>query len=255
MSPAALHHVESGAGGTPAVMVHAIGCDHAMWDGVVPALAGRRLVRVDLRGHGASPVPEGPYSLDVLADDVAALLDRLGIATADWIGLSLGGMVGQAFALRHPARLRRLVLANTTSGYGAEGSGMWQARAKAVGEGGMAAILEMAMARYFSDAFRAAHPEEVGRVARRFLATAPRGYAGCCHAIAGLDFTARLGAVAAPALVIAGGADVATTPQMAAAMAREIPGARLEVIEGVAHLGAVEAPERFGALARAFLDA
>lgn len=253
MSAVALHHVEGGAGGTPAVLVHAIGCDHAMWDGVVPALAGRRVVRVDLRGHGASPVPAGPYTLEGLADDVAALLDRLGIERADWVGLSLGGMVGQAFALRHAGRLRRLVVANTTSGYGPEGRALWETRAKTVTEGGMRSILDMAMGRYFSPEFRAAHPEVVERIAARFLATDPAGYAGCCHAIAALDFTGRLGAIASPALVIAGGADVATTPQMGEAMARAIPDARLEVIPGVAHLGAVEAPERFGQLLRDFL--
>ena len=254
MSAIGLHHAASANGaGTPVVLVHAIGCDHAMWDEVLPALEGRPVVVLDLRGHGASPVPPGPYTLDGLADDVAALLDQLGIERADWVGLSLGAMLGQAFALLHPARLRRLVIANSTSGYGPEGRGMWLARAKAVENGGMGAILDMAMGCYFSEAFRRASPEVVERIARRFLATDPRGYAGCCHAIADLAFTQRLGEIAAPTLVIAGGADVATTPQMSATIAAGIPGARLEVIEGVAHLGAVEAPERFGALVRTFL--
>lgn len=250
-----LHHADSGGEGLPAIFVHAIGCDHAMWDGVLAALAGRRLIRVDLRGHGASPVPAGPYTLEGLAGDVAALLDRLGIERADWVGLSLGGMVGQAFALGHAGRLRRLVIAHSTSGYGPEGRELWEARARAVEEGGMASIVDMAMARYFSEAFRATHPQAVDRTRQRFLATDPRGYVGCCHAIAALSFTERLGGIACPTLVIAGGADVATTPQMSAAMAERIPDARLEVIEGVAHLGAVEAPDRFGALVRRFLDA
>jgi 3-oxoadipate enol-lactonase len=256
LSAVALHHAAAGSGlGTPVVLVHAIGCDHAMWDEVLPALEQRRVIAVDLRGHGASPVPAGPYTLEGLAQDIAALLDRLGIDRADWVGLSLGGMVGQAFALGHPARLRRLVIANSTSGYGPEGRGMWLARAKAVEDGGMGAILDMAMGRYFSDSFRRERPEVVERIARRFLATDPRGYAGCCRAIADLAYTGRLGAIAAPTLVIAGGADVATTPQMAAAIAEGIPHASLEVIAGVSHLGAVEAPQRFGTLVGRFLAA
>lgn len=255
MSGVELRCADSGGSGVPAVLVHAIGCDRAMWDEVLAFLAGRRVIAVDLRGHGASPVPAGAYALEGLAADVAALLDRLGIERADWIGLSLGGMVGQAFALGHSGRLRRLVIANSTSGYGPEGRGLWEARARAVDEGGMGAILEMAMGRYFSQAFRASHPEVVERIARRFLATDPRGYVGCCHAIAELAFTERLGAIAAPTLVIAGGADVATPTSMSAAIAAGIRGARLEVIDGVAHLGAVEAPDRFGTLVSAFLDA
>jgi 3-oxoadipate enol-lactonase len=161
---AELHHTDSGGQGEAVVLVHAIGCDLRMWDSLEAALAPRfRVVRVDLRGHGASPVIAGPCTLEDLADDVAAVLDRVRVPCAHWVGLSLGGMIGQAFALAHPARLGRLVLANTTAGYGAQGHAMWSARAQAVRDGGMEAIVDLAMERYFSDAFRARHADGSSR--------------------------------------------------------------------------------------------
>jgi 3-oxoadipate enol-lactonase len=239
------------------VLVHAIGCDLSMWDELAADLVsgGLRVVRVDVRGHGASPVTKRPYSLDELALDVEAVLARCAIGTAHWVGLSMGGMIGQAFALARPRRLAKLVLANTTSSYGAEGPKMWEARAKAVEEGGMAAITELAMTRYFSEPFRERHPEAVGRIRARFLATDPRGYIGCCDAIRALDYSARLPAVRAPTLVIAGEKDAGTPPSMSEAIAAAIPAARLAVIPGAAHLSAVEKPREFNALVRDFLSA
>lgn len=256
MSTVPLHFSDEGRG-APVVLVHAIGCDLRMWDALARDLVARamRVIRVDVRGHGASPVPARPYSLEGLAGDVAVVLDRLKIAKADWVGLSMGGMIGQAFALDHGERLRRLVLANTTSSYGGDGRKMWEARAQAVEDGGMAAIKDLAMARYFSDAFRANHPEVVATVGQRFLETPPAGYIGCCDAIRDLDYGARLSQIAAPTLVIAGGQDAGTPPAMSEALARGIPGARLAVIPGAAHLSAVEAPREFGALVGDFLAA
>lgn len=255
MTAATLHFVEAGSG--PAVvLVHAIGCDLRMWDELAASLiaTGMRVVRVDVRGHGASPVPARPYSLQGLADDVANVLDRLGVEKAHWVGLSMGGMIGQAFALSHGKRLGKLVLANTTSSYGPEGRKMWEARAKAVEEGGMAAITELAMTRYFSEDFRARHADVVERVRERFLRTDSRGYIGCCDAIRDLDFIDRLAGIRARTLVIAGEKDAGTPPAMSEEMARRIPGARLAVIADAAHLSAVERPAEFAALVRGFLS-
>lgn len=256
MSTVTLHCADAGRG--PAVvLVHAIGCDLRMWDSIAPRLltGGLRVVRVDVRGHGASPVPARPYSLEGLAGDVAGVLDRLAIEKAHWIGLSMGGMIGQAFALRHGDRLARLVLANTTSSYGVDGRPMWEARAKAVEEGGMAAVKDLAMARYFSDDFRKCEPEIVATVGRRFLATPPAGYIGCCDAIRELDYGEELARIKAPTLVIAGAEDIGTPPAMSEEIVRRIPGARLAVIPGAAHLSAVEKPSEFGALVGDFLAA
>ncbi|MEP7067842.1 MAG: 3-oxoadipate enol-lactonase [Usitatibacter sp.] len=253
MTPVDLAYAEEGPG-EAVVLVHAIGCDRAMWDGVAPALAKRfRVVRVDVRGHGRSPATARPYSLAGLADDVARTLDRLAIGRAHWVGLSMGGMIGQAFALAHGARLGGLVLANTTSSYGSEGREMWEARAKAVKEGGMAAIADLAMTRYFSDAFRERCPGVVAGVRARFLATDPRGYIGCCDAIRELDFTAQLSRIGAPTMVISGEKDAGTPPAMSEVMAARIPGARMAVIAGAAHLSAVEYPAEFGILVGDFL--
>ena len=255
MRPVELHFADSGGSGEPLLLAHAIGCDHRMWDPLAARLAKRfRVIAMDARGHGRSPVPSRPYSLEILADDAAALLDKLGITKAHWVGLSLGGMVGQAFALRHPARLLKLVIANSTASYGPEGRAMWKQRAKAVEEGGLAAIRDMVADRYFSGEYRASSPAAVAAVMERFLATPREGYLGCCDAIANLDFSDDLIRIRGKTLVIAGEADVGTPPAMSRAIAAGIPGARLAVIPGAAHLSAAEKPEEFGQLVEDFLS-
>jgi 3-oxoadipate enol-lactonase len=249
-----LHFVDSGGVGEAVLLVHAIGCDLRMWDSLARALEDRyRVIRIDVRGHGQSPVAPRPYSLEALADDVAALLDGLGVARTHWVGLSMGGMIGQAFALGHPERLGKLVIANSTSSYGPDGRKNWEARIKMVEDGGVAAIRDMVAARYFSDAFRAAQPAVVDEVMRRFVETPAQGYLGCCDAIAALDYSKDLARITAPTLVIAGGADAGTPPAMSEAIAKAIPKAKLAVIPGAAHLSAVEKPGEFNALVREFL--
>jgi len=234
-----------GPDAAPTVCItHSLASDGGSWAEQVPALllAGLCVLRLDMRGHGGSDPVQGDYTMRALADDVAHALEALAIPRVHYIGLSIGGMIGQAFALAHPRRLGRLVLANTTSSYGPEGPKMWEARAKAVEEGGMAAITELAMTRYFSDAFRAAHPEMVERVRRQFLSTDPAGYIGCCDAIRDLDFEPRLAAIGARTLVIAGGKDVGTPVAMSARIAPGIRGAELAVIADAAPPSAAETP-------------
>ena len=251
-----LHYEDSGGTAEPVVLAHAIGMDHRMWDDLASRLRlTHRVVRFDARGHGQSPVPPRPYSLGAMSADALALVDALGIDKAHWVGLSMGAMIGIAFALEHPDRLGRLVLANTTSSYGPEGRSMWQARARAVEQGGLAAINDMVMSRYFSEEFRAAHADAVVQVSRRFLATPVEGYLGCCDAIADLDFTADLSRIHARTLVIAGAADAGTPPAMSQVIAERIPGAQMAVIAGAAHLSAVEKPADFAALVKGFLAA
>ena len=256
MKTVALHAVDSGGGGDPVLLAHAIGMDHRMWDDLASRLApGYRAIRFDARGHGQSPVPPRPYALQGMADDAAALLDRLGIAKAHFVGLSMGAMIGMAFALRHPGRLGRLVLANTTLSYGPEGRSMWAARAKAVQQGGLEAIKDMVMNRYFSEVYRSGQAASVAQVTEHFLQTPVDGYLGCCDAIGELDFTDDVSRIHARTLVIAGEADAGTPPAMAEAIARRISGSQLAVIPGAAHLAAVEKPEEFAALVKGFLDA
>lgn len=256
MNAVELHCVISGqAHGETVLLAHAIGCDHRMWDPLRARLAKRfRVLAVDLRGHGRSPVPPRPYALADLAGDARALLDRLGVERTHWVGLSLGGMVGQAFALEYPARLGRLVIANSTCSYGPGGRAMWESRARAVEQGGLAAIRDMVAVRYFSDEYRAENAAQVNAVMERFLETPAEGYLGCCDAIADLDYSAALARIRAPTLVIAGEADAGTPPAMSQAIAAAIPGARMAVIPGAAHLSAAEKPEEFAQLVVDFLE-
>lgn len=245
---------ESQGTGPPVLFVHAIAYDRRMWERMLPHFGTkRRVIRADLRGHGRSPVPAGPCTLEQLADDCAALLDRIGIGRADFVGLSLGGMVGQAFALAHPHRLNRLVLANTSSSYGPEGRAMWEARKKLVREGGLAAIHDVVEARNFTEEFRAAHADVVARTMGEFLECPVEGYLGCCDAIAALDFTDALPRICAPTLAIAGGLDPGTPVGMSQVLVERIAGAKLAVIEGAAHLSAVERPAQFARLVDDFL--
>ena len=256
MTPAALHVEDSGGSGEAVILAHAIGCDARMWEDVAPRLASRyRVLRMDARGHGKSPVTPRPYSLNGLAADFAAALDRLGVRRVHWVGLSMGGMIGQAFALRHGDRLGRLVLANTTSSYGPEGKPNWQKRIQLVEQGGLAAIRDMVEQRYFSEDFRRDHSDVVAKVMERFMSTPPQGYLGCCDAIAELDFSRDLARIGHRTLAIAGDQDVGTPPAMSEAIAAKIPGAKLAVLKGAAHLSAAEKPDQFSQLVEEFLGA
>ena len=250
-----IHFTDSGGTGVPVLLVHAIGCDHRMWDGLGTALSPRfRVIRMDVRGHGRSAVTPRPYSLDQLADDARDLLDSLKIDKAHWVGLSMGGMIGQAFALRHPDRLNRLVLSNTSSSYGAQGRGMWEARKKLVRESGMAALHDLMVSRNFSEPYRREHPEKIVEAMRPLATTSVEGYVGCCDALAQLEYTASLPRIRARTLVIAGSLDPGTPVAMAEVLASGIPDSQLAVIDGAAHLSAYEKPVEYARLVGRFLD-
>ncbi len=236
------------------VLSHALGCDLDMWDDLANELAADcRVICYDHRAHGSSDAPAGPYSMADLADDAARLLREVDSGPVLWIGLSMGGMVGQELALRHPSLVAALVIANSTSGYPSEARTMWQARIDAVLAGGVDAIADAVMGRYFHDAFRAAQPATVARFRQRVATTGAAGYAACCAAVAGHDTTARLPAIAAPTLVIAGALDAGTPPAMSETMRDAIPHARLALVADAAHLSAIEQPAPFAALVRQFM--
>ncbi|MGF6272611.1 3-oxoadipate enol-lactonase [Massilia sp. UYP11] len=238
------------------VLSHALGCDLSMWDSLANTLAQDcRVVAYDHRGHGSSDAPEGLYAMADLADDAARLLRELDTGPVVWIGLSMGGMVGQELALRHPALVRALVLANTTSGYPEAARAVWEQRIATVREQGIEAIADAVMGRYFHDDFRARKAATVARFRRRLVTTDPAGYIGCCNAVGRVDTTARLGQVAVPTLVLAGELDQGTPVAMAEVLAQAIPDARLEVIAHASHLAAVEQPEAFAASVAGFVQA
>lgn len=237
------------------VLSHALGCDLTMWDELANRLAGDcRVIAYDQRGHGSSDAPPGPYAMADLADDAARLLRELDTGPVVWVGLSMGGMVGQELALRHPALVGALVLAHTTSGYPDAARATWAQRIATVQEQGIEAIADAVMARYFHEGFRAAHPAKVARFRQRLVTTDATGYIGCCAAVGTVDTTARLGQIAAPTLVLAGELDQGTPVDMARTLAQGIPGAALQVLGEASHLGAIEQPRAFGDAIAAFID-
>jgi 3-oxoadipate enol-lactonase len=250
------HHVLSGPPDAPVLVLgHSLGTDLSMWDGVAAALGGRlRLLRFDHRGHGSSPVTPGPYTIEDLGRDLLALLDNLGLDRVDYCGLSLGGMVGMWLAAHAPERVDRLALC-CTSAWLPPADG-WLDRAARVRAGGMKAVADLALGRWFSPDWVASHPAEVERARQMLLRVPAEGYAGCCEAIASMDLRAELPSIAADTHVVAGGDDMATPPSHGEAIAAAIPRARLVVLPGRAHLAAVEDPDAVaGLLLRHFEEA
>lgn len=242
-------------GAAPVVLSHALGLDLQMWDGLAGQLAADRhpVLRYDHRGHGGSAVPAGPYTMDQLVDDAARLIREWGRGPVVWVGISMGGMVGQGLAIRHPELVRALVLANTTSQYPEASRAVFDQRVAAVQRGGMAAIVESVLERYFSAAFRAAQPEVVAAFGAKVLHSDPVGYAASCRAVGGVDWLERLGAIACPTLVIAGKLDVGAPVAMSQAIVERIPGAELVVFDDASHLSVVEQPAAFSGALDAFV--
>jgi 3-oxoadipate enol-lactonase len=218
-----------------------------MWRPQLPALTDRfRVVRIDLRGHGGSPATPGEYRVVELADDVRALLDRLDLGRVDWCGLSLGAMVGMHLASESPERIGRLILCCTSAWF--PDPSVWHDRITAVAAHGTAGIATPVVARWFTPAWAATHPEVVAESEAMVAGTSDEGYSGCCAALAAWDHRARLPAITAPTLVVAGADDLATPVEPhARTIADGIPGARLAVVDG-AHLATIESADAVNAL-------
>jgi 3-oxoadipate enol-lactonase len=230
-----------------------LGSTGAMWKPQLPALSQRfRVVRYDHRGHGRSPVPPGPYSLDDLGGDVLALMDNLGVSRAHVTGLSLGGMVSMWLAVNAPERVDRMALVCTSARLGPPE--MWVTRANTVRTQGLGAIVDMVLGRWLPPEFARRCPDIVADLREMFLATSAEGYASCCAAIEKMDLEPDLGRVSAPTLVIAGLADEATPPAHARRITERIPGSRLALVAGAAHLANVSRPELVSQLLTDYLS-
>jgi 3-oxoadipate enol-lactonase/4-carboxymuconolactone decarboxylase len=244
-----VHHEVAGAvGGPVVVLAGSLGSDLRMWDPQVEPLtaAGFLVVRYDQRGHGRSPSPPGPYSLDDLGADLVALLDRLRMPRVSLVGLSLGGMTGMWLAEHHPERLDRLVLCCTSAELGPRQ--MWVDRARTARESGMDGLAVDAVGRWLTDAGRAADPERAAWLRDMVARQDPEGYASCCTAIETMSIVDDLATIARPTLVVACAQDPATPPEHGRRIAAAIPHARMEIVDGAAHLGNVERPAEFTAL-------
>ena len=244
----ALHYeIDGQTDGPPVVLLGSLGSALDMWEPQLPALTPNyQVIRVDHRGHGASPVPAGPYTVAELAGDVVALLDRLNLRRVRFVGLSLGGMVGMYLGSEAPERIERLELLATTAYF--PDKAPWQARIDAVAQGGTDSIAEAVVANWFSPEWAAAQPDRVAWGVESVRKCPDQGYLACCQAIRDWDHVHRLSAINAPTLLICGTADLATPEEPhAATIAARVPGVRFERVPG-AHLLNIECADQVNAL-------
>lgn len=246
MSAVAVHHVVAGPPDAPVILLsNSLGTSLRMWDPQMAALVEHfRVVRYDLRGHGRSPVPDGPYTLDDLTADALALLDRLDIDRVHLVGLSLGGMVSMQLAATAPERVDRVVLC-CTSAHLPPADG-WHARAATVRAEGMGAVAEAVLGRWLTSAFAAASPALVRDLRAMLEATPAEGYAGCCEAIAAMDLRPHLRRIKAPTLIVKGADDPAVPSAHADTIAAELKDPRTVTVGPAAHLANVEQPVAVG---------
>ena len=237
--PVDVHYELTGPRDAPVVALScSLGTDMSMWDPQLRALTGHfRVLRYDLRGHGSSPAPAGPYSIADLAGDVVALLDRLELERVHLCGVSIGGMTGMWLAAHEPARIDRLVLCCTSSFL--DMGATYRERAALARVSGLDQLADAALERWFTAGFRTANPELMAQIRRNVVAAKPEGYAGCCEALATMDLRRELGAIGAPTLVISGEHDPATPPEHGRRIADGIAGARFELVDA-AHLANIE---------------
>jgi 3-oxoadipate enol-lactonase len=234
---------------------HSLACSLAMWDEQVAALRGRyRVLRYDTRGHGGSSAPAGAYTLEQLAADLHALLGALEITETHFVGLSMGGMIGQVYSLEHPDVVKSLVLCDTTSRYPAAAAPIWDERIRTTEAQGMEPHVEPTLGRWFTAPFRARRKDMMGRVGDLIRKTPPQGYIGCCHAIPKINVTDRLAKVTAPALVIVGEEDPGTPVEMARDIHAALPNAELAILRSASHLSNLEQPAEFNRVLLRFLD-
>jgi 3-oxoadipate enol-lactonase len=240
----ALHHEITGPEDAPVLLMGgSLGTTLRMWDSQLPLSHRVRLVRFDHRGHGASPVPPGPYEIADLGRDVVELMDSLGIAAASYCGLSIGGMVGIWMGANAPERIDRLVLLCTSAHM--PPASAWQERIEIVRRAGsVEPLADAVVERWLTPGYAAEHPEVRAGLRAMLVRTDPEGYAGCCGAIERMDLRAELGRITARTLVISGSEDPATPVEHQRVVARGIPGARHETVDPAAHLAAVEQPAR-----------
>lgn len=240
-----LHAVRSGRGAGPTlVFSHALGLDHTMWDEVVAAFAGSHAtLAYDHRGHGLSP-GHGPAggSMDELVEDAATLIREQAEGPVVFVGLSMGGMVAQGLAIKHPGLLCGAVLAHTVASYGEATRQAWAQRIQTVQAAGMAGIVDTVVARYLGEGFRTAHPAAALALRIKLLAMDPQAYAASCQAVSQVDWLESLHTVRCPVLVVAGRHDVGAPVAESQRIAQALPQAQLEVLEHSAHLSPVEEP-------------
>jgi 3-oxoadipate enol-lactonase len=250
------HYTLDGPANAPVVTLsHSLATDISMWEPQLAALRARyRVLNYDTRGHGATEVTPGGYTLDQLAEDARALLQALGIGKTHWCGLSMGGMIGQTLALKHPELFASLSLCDTSSRIPAEARPLWADRIKTAESQGMEPLVEPTLGRWLTAPFRERRKDVEAKVAGMIRATPPKGYAGCCHAISALDLTDRISAISLPTLIVVGEEDQGTPVAASKVMHERIKGSELVIIPSAAHLANLEQPEAFTGAVTGFLS-
>ena len=236
------------------ILSHSLGCSLTMWDPQMDALEPQfQILRYDIRGHGRSEAPPGPYTPELLAKDAIALLDALEIDKVHWVGLSMGGMIGQAVALNYPDRLKSLALCDTTGAIPPEAQPLWQDRIDAVHRKGIDSQMEPTMERYFTPSFLKSNLPMLGAIRKQFLATPVEGYLGCVEAIRRLNYLDRLSEIKIPTLIMVGEDDPGTPVSASQAIHEKISNSKLVIIKSARHLPNVEQPNAFNTNLLTFL--
>ena len=236
-------------------MSHSLASNLTMWDEQAQLLSKKfKVLRYDTRGHGQTSAPPAPYTLDQLADDAHALFAALGINETHWVGLSMGGMIGETFALKYPSVFQSMVLADTTSRRPPDAARMWGDRIRMAQEKGMEVLVESTLERWFTAPYRNARKEVMARIGEHIRTTPVAGYAGCSQAIAAIDVMDRLKEIKCPVLIMVGEEDHGTPPAMARQIQENLPGSELLIIPSAAHFSNVEQPEVFNKAMLGFLD-
>jgi 3-oxoadipate enol-lactonase len=230
----------------PVVMFsNSLASNLTMWDLQVEPLEmeGFRVLRYDSRGHGQSSAPEGPYTIDLLADDAAALIDHLGVGPVHFCGLSKGGMVAMNMGVRHPEKVRTLTIADSAAHMAPKDT--WDDRVRMVTAGGMASVVDGTIDRWITTHGQQRMEDQVEKVRNMILNTPVTGFVACCRAIQAMDQRETIKAIDKPTLVVVGDKDPSTTPAHAKEIADAVPGAELEIIADAAHLANIEQPVAF----------
>lgn len=238
----------------PVVMLsNSLMSTHAMWDRQMPALLERyRVLRYDTRGHGASETSPGPYSIDLLADDAASLIAATGVGPVHFVGLSMGGMIGQQLAIRHPQLVRSLALCDTASEMPPRS--MWEERFAVARAEGIEGLVESTIKRWFVASFIESDPQAVAAVRAFILQTRPEGYIACASAVRDMSQTHLLRRITAPTIIIVGRDDPACTLAASEVLHREIAHSTMHVIDNAAHLSNIEKPQEFNEILLEFLN-
>jgi 3-oxoadipate enol-lactonase len=236
------------------VLSHSLACSMVMWRPQLDLLEPYfQVLRFDTRGHGSSDAPAGSYTLEQLVDDTIGILDELDFDRVYWVGLSMGGMIGQGLALDHPDRIERLVLADTAAIIPDEAQPVWQERLDAVQSEGMPTVAESTLERWFTPRYLEQNPSEIDQIRQQILATPVAGYVGCSEAIRRLNYLNRLSAIQTPTLIMVGADDLGTPVAASEAMHAQIKGSQLVVIPDAAHLSNIEQAQFFNDHLIAFL--